>query len=54
MISELSELLGVSRNTWTAKMREPWRRFSYDELRAISEYCKIDFMQLLDGELKLG
>lgn len=54
LISELSELLGVSRNTWTAKMKEPWRRFSYDELRAISEYCKIDFMVLMDGELKLG
>lgn len=52
-VSELSELLGISINTWTNRMREPWRLFSYDDFRAISRYCKIEFMQLVDGELKI-
>ena len=49
----LSEIIGVDRSTWTRKMKEPWRTFSYDELRSISRYCKIDFVQLVDGEIKL-
>lgn len=52
-VSELSELLGISRVTWTARMKEPWRLFSYDDLRAISGYCKIEFITLVDGELKI-
>ena len=52
-VSELSDLLGISINTWTNRMREPWRLFSYDDFRAISRYCKIEFVQLVDGELKI-
>lgn len=52
-VSELSGLLGISINTWTNRMKEPWRLFSYDDFRAISRYCKIEFMQLIDGELKI-
>lgn len=52
-VSELSELLGISINTWTNRMKEPWRKFSYDDLRAIARYCRIDFVQLVDGELKI-
>lgn len=52
-VSELSELLGISINTWTNRMKEPWRKFSYDDLRTIARYCRIDFIQLVDGELKI-
>ena len=52
-VSELADLLGVSINTWTNRMKEPWRLFSYDDLRSIARYCHIDFIQLVDGELKI-
>ena len=52
-VSELAELLGVSRPTWITKMKAPWDKFSYEELRTIARYCKVDFIQLTDGELKL-
>ena len=52
-VAELSELLGISINTWTNRIKEPWRLFSYDDLRAIAHYCRIDFIQLVDGELKI-
>lgn len=52
-VSELSDLLGISKPTWIAKMKEPWRRFSYDEFVLISQYCRIDLMQLISGELKI-
>lgn len=52
-VSELSDLLGISINTWTNRMKEPWRLFSYDDFRAISRYCKIEFMQLMEGVLSI-
>ena len=51
--SELSELLGISINTWTNRMKEPWKKFSYEDFRTIARYCRIDFVQLVDGELKI-
>lgn len=53
-IAELSVVLEISLNTWTNRMKEPWKRFSYDDLRAIAQYCRIDFVKLVDGELKIG
>ncbi len=52
-VSELSELLGITANTWTNRMKEPWRKFSYDDFVAISQYCRIDIIQLMCGELKI-
>lgn len=52
-VSELSDLLGISKPTWISKMKEPWRRFSYDEFYLIAQYCRIDLMQLISGELKI-
>lgn len=52
-IEELSKLLGVSKNTWTNRMKQPWKMFSYDDFRAIAKYCRIDFIQLMEGELKI-
>ena len=53
-VAELSVVLEISINTWTNRMREPWKRFSYNDLRRIAQYCRIDFVKLVDGELKLG
>lgn len=52
-ISELSELLGITKPTWISKMKEPWRKFSYDDFVLISKYCRIDLIQLISGELKI-
>ena len=52
-VEELAKLLGVSKNTWTNRMKQPWKMFSYDDFRAISRYCKVEFSQLMEGELKL-
>lgn len=52
-VSELSDLLGIFKPTWIAKMKEPWRKFSYDEFYLIAQYCRIDLMQLISGELKI-
>ena len=49
----LAKALGVSKNTWTNRMREPWRAFSYDDFKALANYCRVDFIQLVDGELKI-
>ena len=50
---ELCSLLGISKSTWISHMKEPWARFSYENLRSIARNTKIDFVQLVDGELKL-
>lgn len=50
---KLCKLLGISNATWTNRMKEPWRYFSYDDLRQISRYAKIDFITLVDGEVKI-
>lgn len=49
----LSEIIGVSRATWFNRMKEPWRSFCYDDFKAISRHCKIDVIQIIDGELKI-
>lgn len=51
--SALASALGINKNTWTNRMREPWRLFSYDDFRVISRYCKVEFSALMEGELKL-
>ena len=50
---ELANVIGVSKNTWTARMKEPWRLFSYDDFRLIARYCKVDFAQIVDGNVRL-
>ena len=51
--AELARVLGISLKTWSNRMKEPWRSFSFDDFRLIARYCKIDFVQLVDGELKI-
>lgn len=52
-VAALCEALGISKGTWTNRMREPWKQFSYDDFKALSWYCKIDFVQLVDGKLSI-
>lgn len=49
----LSEALGIVATSWTRRMKEPWRTFSYDDFRIIARYCKVSFTDLMEGELKL-
>ena len=49
--SALAEVLGINKNTWTNRMREPWKKFSYDDFRIISKYCRIGIDSLLLGRL---
>lgn len=50
---KLREVLGVSKSSWANYMREPWRKLNYDDLRQLAKYCKVDFVALVDGELKI-
>lgn len=50
----LCELLGISQMTWNNRMKEPWRLFSYDDFKAMADYCEVDFTQLMEGTLKLS
>ena len=52
-VKELADVIGVSKTTWIARMREPWRLFSYDDFRLIATYCGIDFAQIVDGVIRL-
>jgi hypothetical protein len=52
-VKRLCSLLDISKNTWISRMHEPWARFSYDNLRSIARYTEVDFITLVDGELKL-
>jgi hypothetical protein len=49
----LADLLGISKATWTNRMKEPWKQFGLDDFRLLSKYCRVDFVQLVDGEIKL-
>lgn len=50
---ELSKYIGVSEGTWRNKMKEPWRRFSYDEFKALARFCRVEFQQLVEGYLQV-
>ena len=50
---ELADVIGVSKVTWISRMKEPWRLFSYDDLRSVAKYCRVDFVTLVDGEISL-
>lgn len=49
----LAEAVGCSKSTWFNRMKEPWRQFSYDDLKAISACCKVDFVSLVDEWLDI-
>jgi hypothetical protein len=51
--SALADALGISKNTWTNRMREPWKKFSYDDFRLLSAYCHINLDSLMLGEVTL-
>ncbi len=49
----LARVLGVSKATWTNRMKEPWKQFSLDDFRILSQFCGVDFRELVDGKLEL-
>lgn len=52
-VQELADTIGVSKTTWIARMKEPWRLFSYDDFRLIATFCGINFTEILDGKIRL-
>lgn len=52
-VQELADTIGVSKTTWIARMKEPWRMFSYDDFRLIATFCGINFTEILDGKIRL-
>ena len=53
-VDALSSAIGASKATWHNRMKEPWRLFSYDDLRAIAACCRVDFDALTSGYINLG
>lgn len=49
----LADLLGISKVTWTNRMKEPWKQFGLDDFRLLSKYCRVDFVELVNGRLRL-
>lgn len=52
-VNELAETVGVSKATWHNRMKEPWKQFSYDDLRQIATFCRVDFATLLTGTIAI-
>lgn len=53
-IHTLTAQLGISAGTWNNRMKEPWKKFSYDDFKAISRLAKVELDTLLSGYMKLG
>lgn len=49
----LAATIGVDRSTFSKRMKEPWKSFSYDDFRSIAKYCGVEFAKLMEGELKI-
>ena len=49
----LATAIGIERSTFSKRMKEPWRLFSYDDFRSIAKYCGVDYTKLMEGELKI-
>lgn len=52
-VKRLAEVLGISERTWSNRMKEPWKLFSFDDFFIIASYCKIEFTQLVAGQLAM-
>lgn len=53
-VKVLADVIGVTSNTWCSRMKEPWRLFSIDDFIMIATYCNVDFIDIINGEIKLG
>ena len=49
----LAAAIGIERSTFSKRMKEPWRTFSYDDFRSIAKFCKVDFTKLMEGEINV-
>lgn len=52
-VKRCAGFIGKTPGAWRYKMKEPWALFTYDELRALAKFCKVDFAQLLTGNLRI-
>ncbi len=49
----LCNAIDVTPSTWTNRMKEPWKKFSYDDFRLIAQASGIAIEVLLFGTVKL-
>lgn len=49
----LCNAIGVTPSTWTTRMKEPWKKFSYDDFRIIAQISGIEVEILLFGTVQL-
>lgn len=52
-VKKLAEVIGISERTWSNRMKEPWKLFSFDDFALIASYCKVDFETLVSGTLTM-
>lgn len=52
-VKKLASALEISERTWSNRMKEPWKLFSYDDFVIIAGYCNIEFLQLISGTLAI-
>ncbi|MDE5772097.1 MAG: hypothetical protein K2I06_10820 [Ruminococcus sp.] len=49
----LCDAIGVTPSTWTTRMKEPWKKFSYDDFRIIAQASGVEVETLLFGTVTL-
>lgn len=49
----LCSAINVTPSTWTTRMKEPWKKFSYDDFRIIAQVSGIKIEILLFGKVQL-
>lgn len=47
----LALCISINPTTWSRKMKEPWKSFSYDEFYLIAKFCGISVYALLSEKL---
>lgn len=52
-VKELARALEITDRTWSNRMKEPWKLFSFDDFALIASYCKVDFETLVSGTLTM-
>lgn len=49
----LCNAVGITPSTWTTRMKEPWKKFSYDDFRIIAQVSGINVEILMFGTVQL-
>lgn len=50
----LCTAIDVTPSTWTTRMKEPWKKFSYDDFRLIAQIAGISVEILMFGTVQLN